>query len=199
MAEPRSPLAGLAPLTGPRIALIELPHLAKIDVRGRDATPALVAALTSALGATPPLEANRSAPAGVRTVLWLGPGEWRVVGPSGDAAAIVAALQAAIPRALAGIVDVSDFYTTLHLSGAGARDVLAQGCPLDLHPRRFATGNCARSLLAKADILLHQRDDTPSFDIDVRWSLAAYLWAWLASAAGLERSNQTLIYAPQPP
>ncbi|MEJ0071560.1 MAG: sarcosine oxidase subunit gamma family protein [Pseudomonadota bacterium] len=106
-----------------------------------------------------------------------------MVGPPGDEAAILTALQATVPRALAATVDVSDSYTTLRLSGPGARDLLAQACPLDLHPRCFAAGHCARSVLAKADILLHQRDDTPSFDIHVRWSHAAYLWEWLATAA----------------
>ena len=183
MAEPRSPLAGKTPIATARLSLIELPHQAKIDVRGRDAVPALVAAVTRALGAAPPLDAHQTVAAGARMVLWLGPGEWRVVGAPGDAAAIVAALQTAVPRALAAIVDVSDSLTALRLSGAGARDLLAQGCPLDLHPRRFAAGQCARSMLAKADILLLQRDDAPSFDIQVRWSHAAYLWDWLATAA----------------
>ncbi|MEJ0071561.1 MAG: hypothetical protein WDO24_25630 [Pseudomonadota bacterium] len=48
MAEAHGPLAGLPPLTSTCVALIELPHQAKIDVRGRDATPALIAALTGA-------------------------------------------------------------------------------------------------------------------------------------------------------
>jgi len=64
-----------------------------------------------------------------------------------------------------------------------ARGVLAQGCPLDLHPRAFRAGACAQSLLAGIDVLLHQRDDAPSYDLQVRWSHAAYLWAWLAAAA----------------
>jgi sarcosine oxidase subunit gamma len=183
MAESNGPLAGMTPIATARLSLIELPHQAKIDVRGRDAVPALVAAMADALGGAPPLDAKRTVAAGTRIVLWLGPGEWRVVGPPGDVPAIVAALQTAVPRALAAVVDVSDSHTTLRLSGPGARDLLAQGCPLDLHPCSFTAGQCARSVLAKADILLLQRDDAPSFDIQVRWSHAAYLWDWLATAA----------------
>ena len=33
----------------------------------------------------------------------------------------------------------------LHLSGAPVREVLAQGCPLDLHPSVFGAGQCAQS------------------------------------------------------
>src|SRR5271170_3655138 len=170
MVEPASPLAGTAALVGARITLVEMPLRAKVTVRGRDADAALIDGVTAALGGPPPLEPNRVTYAGTRTLLWLGPGEWRVVGPPHDEDAIIAALRRTVPRALAAITDVSDFYTTLRLSGAGTRDLLAAGCPLDLHPRAFAVGHCAQSLLAKADMLLRQVDGTPTFDIDVRWS-----------------------------
>jgi len=182
MAE-AGPLAGTPAIVSPGIVLVAMNPRAKIAVRGRDADPALVAGVTAALGGAPPLEPNRARYAGARAVLWLGPGEWRVIGPPGDEAATMAALQRTVPRSLAAIVDVSDFYTTVRLAGAGARDLLAAGCPLDLHPRAFAVSYCAQSLLAKADILLHQVDATPTFDIQVRWSHAAYLWAWLKDAA----------------
>jgi sarcosine oxidase subunit gamma len=183
MADAAGPLDGAMPLVTPRVLLQALPQHAKAGVRGRDGDAALVGALTGALGAPPPLTPNRATPAGARTVLWLGPGEWRVIGPPGDEAALLAALHTGVPRARAAVVDVSDFYVTLSLAGAGARDLLAQGCPLDLHPRAFATGQCAQTLLAKADILLHQLDATPRFDIQVRRSHAAYLWDWLIDAA----------------
>src|SRR5271154_1871063 len=118
------PLAGAPALVTPDIVLVEMPLRAKVTVRGRDADPTLVAAVTAALGGAPPLEPNRATHAGRRTALWLGPGEWRVIGPPGDEAALMSALQRTVPRRLAAIVDVSDFYTTLRLAGAGARDLL---------------------------------------------------------------------------
>lgn len=185
MAEPHaaSPLATITPLVGAALAMREVPLETKITVRGRAATPALIEAVTAGLGAPPPAEPNTSTRAGARTALWLGPGEWRVVGPPGDATGLVAALRAAVPRRLAAVVDVSDFYTTIRLVGPAARGVLAQGCPLDLHPRVFRAGQCAQSLLGGIDVLLHLRDDAPTFDLQVRWSHAAYLWAWLDAAA----------------
>ncbi|MBI3514542.1 MAG: sarcosine oxidase subunit gamma [Proteobacteria bacterium] len=184
MADATSALGTAPPIGGTGLAIAELPHQAKVTVRGRDAVPALVQAVTAALGVAPPLAANTTTRLAARTVLWLGPGEWRVVGPPGDEAALVEALRSEVPRRLAGVVDVSDFYTTIRLGGVAARAVLAQGCPLDLHPRVFHAGRCAQSLLAKTDVLLHQTDDAPTYDIQVRWSQAAYLWAWLATAAG---------------
>ena len=50
----------------------------------------------------------------------------------------------------------------------------------------FPPGSCARSLLGKADVLLHLRADEPaagaSFDLYVGRSFAHYLWAWLEDA-----------------
>jgi len=189
MADPTMPLGDAPPLVTPRLLLRALPLHAQATVRGRDGDAALVAALARALGAPPPLTPNRASRAGSRSVLWLGPGEWRVVGPPGDEAALFDTLRSAVPRRRAAVVDVSDFYATVMLAGAGARDLLAQGCPLDLHPRAFGPGQCAQTLLAKADILLHQTDDTPRFDIRVRWSHAAYLWGWLTDAAATAPSG----------
>jgi len=184
MVEPRalSPLAAMAPFASPTVTVSEIPLETKIMVRGRDATPALVQAVAAALGTAPPIVPNTVASAGTRAILWLGPGEWRVVAPD-DAPIVLAALQAAVPRTLAAVVDVSDFYTTIRLAGASARTVLAQGCPLDLHPRALRAGQCAQSLLGEVDVLLHLRDDAPTIDLQVRWSHAAHLWAWLTVAA----------------
>ena len=86
----------------------------------------------------------------------------------------------------AAIVDVSDGRVALRLAGPNARDVLAKGCPLDLHPRAFPSGSCAQSLLAKAAVLIHLLDDDPhrgpTFDLYVARSSAHYLFAWLEDA-----------------
>ena len=63
------------------------------------------------------------------------------------------------------------------------RELLAKGCPLDLHPRAFDVGQCAQSHLAKAPILIRQLDREPSFEIVVRRSFADYFWLWLEDAA----------------
>ena len=60
--------------------------------------------------------------------------------------------------------------------GETARNLIAKGCPLDLHPRVFAAGRCAQSVLAKADVTLHQLDEEPSYDLFVLCSFADYLW-----------------------
>jgi sarcosine oxidase subunit gamma len=44
-------------------------------------------------------------------------------------------------------------------------------------------GECAQTLIAEVGVTMRQIDDTPSFELIVRRSLAEYLCAWLIDAA----------------
>ena len=57
--------------------------------------------------------------------------------------------------------------------------MLAQGCPLDLHPRAFAPGQAAGSHWFKASIWLWQVDTAPTFEALVRRSFMGYVWTLL--------------------
>lgn len=188
-----TPLDAAQPVTRNGVAFSVLPPHAQLTVRGRDHSPALADAVAAALGFAPPATANTVTTGGARCALWLAPGCWRILGGPDDAApALHVALRDAVPRALAGVVDVSDFYTTIRIGGPEARDVLGD-CPLDLHPRTFGPGRCAQSLLARIDMLLHQRDAAPTYDVTVRASHAAYLWSWLT---GTPLDSQGMLRAP---
>ena len=121
---------------------------------------------------------------GDRTTLGLGPDEWLVLGPYGTQSEIERELRDAIARSggWGAVTDVSAQRTTFVLSGPQARDVLASGCSLDLHPRAFGSGRCAQTDLARANVILHQVDERPTYELLVAGSLAAYLAAWLADA-----------------
>ena len=115
-----------------------------------------------------PVEPNTTVEAGGKVVLWLGPDEWLVLG----------ATEADYPDEAAA-VDVSANRVAFELVGDDARDVLAQGCSLDLD--RLEPGRCAQTLLARTQVILY-RPDEATFRILVRPSLAAYLRAWLEDA-----------------
>ena len=73
------------------------------------------------------------------------------------------------------------------MAGPRARDLLAKGCPLDLHPGAFAPGRCAQGHVAKAQATLHmtagdEDEGGPVFDLYVLRSFAEYLWRWLEDA-----------------
>jgi sarcosine oxidase subunit gamma len=81
-------------------------------------------------------------------------------------------------------VDVSAQRTTVRLRGARARDVLAKGCSLDLHPTVFGRGAAAQTLLGLAVVvLLPLSDNGTDYQILVRSSFAGYLAGWLLDAA----------------
>lgn len=182
-AKETSPLANRPGSNAETAVIVERPHLGKINLRGDTGDEAFLDAVAEAVGAAPPVEANTVAPADDNAILWLGPDEWLVVTPPGEQADMEAGLRKALADLHVSVVDTSDARTTIRLHGADARNVLMKGCPLDLHPRVFRPGQCAQSLLAKADAIIHQIDDAPTYDIYVLCSFSRYLWDWLADAA----------------
>lgn len=121
-------------------------------------------------------------------VLWCGPGWYLVVDTGGEvtghglACGLRAALGGEYGALCASVVDVSALRTVLELRGPRAREVLAHGCPLDLHPRVFGPGHYAQTLLAKATVGLLQAGAEPDYRILVRSSYADYLTRWIVDA-----------------
>lgn len=185
MPEPITPTAAIGTAQPRGIRLGER-RLGKIELRGDPGDRAFVAAVGRTLDLLLPGDPNTTATRSDLTALWLGPDAWLLTCPPDEVTALSDGLREALADIHAAIVDVSDGRVALRLAGPNARDVLAKGCPLDLHPRAFATGSCAQSLLAKAVVLLHLPDDDarrgPTFDLYVARSFAHYLFAWLEDA-----------------
>jgi sarcosine oxidase, subunit gamma len=160
--------------------------LGKIDLRGNSQDRAFMAAVGRVLDLLLPGEPCTSAAREQIAALWLGPDQWLVTCPGSDVARLMGALREALADVHVAITDVTDGRVAFRLAGPSARDVLAKGCPLDLHPRAFPLGSCAQSLLAKASVLIHLVDDDPrsgaGFDLYVARSFAHYLWMWLEDA-----------------
>jgi sarcosine oxidase, subunit gamma len=181
-------LADVARTTGGAVSLAEAPFLTQINLRLDPKSPA-ADAVSLELGVRLPTEGGTSASSGEVTVLWLGPDEWLVVSPPGTEGELETRLRTAISDAHASIVDVSAQRTTLLVAGSRARDLLALGCALDLHPRSFSEGSCAQTMLARAQVVLVGRDpgegdgSAPAFWVLVRASFAAYLVDWLIDAS----------------
>lgn len=186
----RSPLAGLAGrMAGVGragvVELCEVPFLAQVSLRvaGDEDGVEVRRACGRVLGVELPVKAGEAAGDARRSVLWLGPDEWLVVGGAGeDGSGLARMLGEAVDGAHASVVDVSANRTVLELSGPMARDVLASGCRLDLHQRAFGPGTCASTDFARTQVILHQLDDTPTYRLFVRGSFAAYLADWLLDA-----------------
>ena len=135
------------------------------------------------LGLALPTEPNSTAASAGVTAFWLGPDEWLIAAAAARAAGLAAGLREALAGRHHAVLDLSSARATIAVAGAHARDVLAKGCPLDLHPRAFTPGACAQSHYAKAAVLLYQADDTPSYELTTSRSFAEYLWLRLEDAA----------------
>lgn len=171
-----------------RVALDERALLGHIDVRGDPRDHRFTSAVEATLGIALPVAPNTVAEGPGATVCWLGPDEWLIVTSREREPALARDLRNALAGLLAAVTQVSGGQTVIVLRGRAARDVLAKGCPLDLHPRAFGPGRCAQSHLAKAPMLLRQVDADPTFEIVVRRSFADYLWLWLEDAAAEYKS-----------
>ncbi|GGN64997.1 sarcosine oxidase subunit gamma [Streptomyces albiflavescens] len=186
----RSPLAQVADrlaaatrTSGGAIRLAELPFLAQLNVR-LDAKGAAAAAVGLALDLPLPLQPNTVVRAGELTALWLGPDEWLLVGPPGSERDLESRIREAAGEEPVSVIDVSAQRTTLLVTGPRAHDLLAHGCPLDLHPRAFGAGHCAQTTLGRAQVVLVSRDEPRAgFWVLVRSTFAGYLADWLLDAA----------------
>jgi len=183
----RSPLAHLADALAAgsvpgTVTLHEVPYLSQVNLRV-DPASAAAPRIAAALGAPLPAQPGTVATAGARSMLWLGPDEWLVLGPDGEASANERLLRDALAAEHGSVVDVSANRTTLELSGRCARDVLEKGCSVDLHPRSFQPGRCAQTLLARSQVILWQSGDE-TYRLLVRGSFAEYVAEWLLDAMG---------------
>lgn len=150
--------------------------MAVVNVRGNARDPAFAKAVLQALGQPlPMLPCSTLAAVGLRLV-WVGPDDWFVIGTAGQEQGITQRMRAALVGQHCAVTDVSSGYLKVTLAGAQARDVLAQGCPLDLHPRVFRPGQSAGTHFFKVGITLWQRDEVPTFEMLVRRSFIDHFW-----------------------
>jgi heterotetrameric sarcosine oxidase gamma subunit len=167
----------LAGEPGLRAAAREGLGLATI-IGSREDNEALARRISDVLGidvpTTPRVSTGREA-----ALVWAGPAQWLLVAEGRD-------LLSRIVGGLAGfaaVSDQSDARALIRFSGPRVRDVLAKGCPIDLHPRRFGPGDAAVTSIAHMGVQLWQIEDTPSYDLAVARSMAASFWSWFHVSA----------------
>lgn len=156
-------------------------ELSILSLRGEGA--AFAAGVERALGVALPLEANTTQEQGGVRLVWVSPDDCFVISGRGQAAVMEARLRESLKGEHFAVTDVSSGYFTLSLAGAATRTMLAQGCPLDLHPRAFKRGQCAGSHFFKASVWLWQVSHEPRFELLMRRSFAPYVDTMLAKAS----------------
>ncbi|MGA7776151.1 MAG: sarcosine oxidase subunit gamma [Paraburkholderia sp.] len=184
-----SPLVGLGDLlkahqaaASKKFSLSERPFRDLVNLRGDANDPTFVSAVESVTGCRPPAKPNTVARGNAYDVLWLGPDEWMVCSRQQQAPTLEGKLAQALEGQFASAVDIGSGYTVLEISGEKVRDAIARGCPLDLHSRVFAPGQCKQSHYFKASIVLVPvSEDT--YELVVRRSFSDYFCRIMLDAA----------------
>lgn len=184
----RTALAGMTPASHatpdggrPGIVITELAHLGKINLRGGTN---MVPVIRNHTGCDTLPDNNRVVTVGDRHLVWLGPDEYLLLCEAGREEDILGRLLLDFDSIHAAATNVTDSLCALDIRGSAVRQVLAKGCALDLHPRVFATGQCAQTYLSHAAVTL-LATDANRFLLVCRTSFASYVVDWLEDA-GLE-------------
>lgn len=122
--------------------------------------------------------------------IWAGPERWLVMTDVLAPDALVTLLRTRV-HGLGAVCDQSDSRVLLRLSGSFARDALAKGIPVDLHPSVFTPGTTAITAAAYIGCQIWQIDGTPTYEIAIPTSFAASFRHWLEMACIGERSERS--------
>ena len=115
------------------------------------------------------------------TALPLSPGQWMLIDPAGDQD--FAAKIAGKVKGIGYVSDQGDARVCFRVSGDSARALMSRGCRLDLHESVAGAGFCAQTTMAQVGVLIHQVDDTPTYDLYVYSGFASAFYDWLTHTA----------------
>lgn len=184
-ARRRSPLHGRREVAlGETARLREHAFLGKLVLRGEP--DALAEGLREVLGTRGPDEACRSSSSDGGSVLWIGPDERWLIVTAGSELEVAERLGARLAGTRHHVVDVTDQYVAIGLSGARAWEMLAKITPFDVHPRAFGVGAVAGTVIGRGQGVLWRPDEgsgiLSDYAVFIRGSMADYLWCLLAEA-----------------
>jgi sarcosine oxidase subunit gamma len=127
-----------------------------------------------------PVDGPYRSGSGELSALGIGPGRWLFVRDGGKAG--LSRDLAVVVAPLASVSDHSDGHAIFAVGGPCARQTLAKGVPLDLHPTAFATDHVAVTVIAHIGAMVWRSDDE-QFHIAIFRSHARSFWHWLSASA----------------
>lgn len=141
----------------------------------------LLAAIRAAYGVDLPAGPSRVEGKDIAFV-WIGSGQWMAIAERNDGRDLEVELKKLV-GGIGSVVDHSDGRVVIRVSGPRARDVLAKGVPIDLHPRAFKTNDVAITHASHIGVILWQIDDRPTYEMAVFRSYADSFGHWLTDSA----------------
>ena len=161
------------------VTVTELPQATRLIVRGGDVAIGMVG---RAFGVMLPHAPCRAATADGRAALWLGPDEWLLLAPAGEAERLSHGLMQAVGEEPASIVDVSHRQVGDHRHRAGGQPMRSTAST-----RSTSTSARSRSACARARSWARRRSCSgarraETFRIEVWRSFAPYVIGCLEQA-----------------
>lgn len=114
-------------------------------------------------------------------VHWAGADQYYVVAEGRGEGALYRELKDKLDR-LASVSDLSHGRVIIRLAGSKARNVLAKGTPVDLHPQEFPIGRSAVTQMAHVGVHLTRTGEN-AFELSVFRGFAESFWEWLTEQA----------------
>jgi heterotetrameric sarcosine oxidase gamma subunit len=140
----------------------------------------LACALRSHLGMDPPARVGVAET--LRGLQWFRTGAARFWIVAGSRDAALENLASVLAPTLCASIGLSQSRTCIFIEGAAARDVLARGIAIDLHPDVFGIDHYALTALQGTPVMVH-RSCAGRFHLYVMRSYALTIWEWLTDAA----------------
>lgn len=123
------------------------------------------------------LAARVSATAEDPRSLWQGPDRWLLTSETRSAQEMIGRCETSLAGIVHSAVDYSAALDGFHISGAGARTLLASGTGVDLRADHFPEGSCCRARFADiAAILVAEADSAFSIYVDRSYSRVICNW-----------------------
>jgi sarcosine oxidase, subunit gamma len=165
------------------VVLAEITFAIAWNVQGDFARAAFTAEVRRSFDIALPEAPNTSATSDALTALWLGPASWLLIAGGASPLTGFADRRDALNAAGGALFDLSASRVAWTISGECATAVLAKGCPLDFHPRVFAEGACAQSLLGHVNALFYRPRAAHGFVVMAARSFARDVWRTLCVSA----------------
>lgn len=178
--QPYSPLQGLSGTRGINVKLKELNRF-NLILRGKQNDNKFMTSAQELLDKLPIKPNSICKKLGI-TIIWISPDEWILTGDYDKLEKVKIDLDKSLKDTHYALIDTSDYYMSVNISGNNVRETLEKGIVVDLHDSAFPIDYATGTRYEKAVINLH-REDNNSYNIICRRSFAPYLWKHLVKAS----------------
>jgi sarcosine oxidase subunit gamma len=166
----------------PGVVIAERTNVAICSVLARRGAADRLAGAVHAAFAVELPQTPRHAADGPVAFAWAGPGQWLALGEHMTGPVFAQRLRTVVDDA-AAIIDQSHGRTLIRVAGPRARETLAKGVLIDLHPGAFGPGRSASTVISHIGVHFWQVDTAPTYELVVVGSFALAFLEWLIEAA----------------